>query len=384
MAGTVLRLITRLNRGGPLRQLAGLAPRLKALGWGGPVACGLAQGGEEDAAADLERRGVPVVRVARLGRRLHPARDARALREVLALIRRVRPDVLHTHMGKAGALGRVAGRIARVPVVHTLHGHHFDAGPLAGALARRAERALARWTARWVCLTPRQARDLTHVHGVAPRERVRIIPPGLDLAELAAAARPPLPRHARPRPDEVRFVWAGRFVPVKDPFALLAAVGRARQPWTLWMLGEGPLRAGFREAVARRGLGARVRAPGPVAEVAPWLAASRGLVLCSRSEGASLAALEAMGLGRAVVTTTVGGMPDVVAHEREGLWVPPGDPGRLAEALDRLAADPALAARLGAAGRERAAARHGADALAHATAALYEEVRAGGGTMPRR
>lgn len=373
MPGRVLRIVTRLNRGGPLRQLCALMPGLSALGWEGPIAVGAVAGSESDGGRDLEQAGVALLRVPTLGRSLNPARDARALKALLAIIRRVRPDVIHTHMAKAGALGRMAARISRVPCVHTLHGHHFDLDLLRGCTARWTERRLARWTARIICLTPRQARDVTHVHAVAPSQRVRVVAPGLDLDALERAARVPLPMHARPSAGEVRFVWTGRFVAVKDPHLLLAAAGRARVPWTLWMLGDGPLRASVRETIARRGLGARLRAPGAVAEVAPFVQQSAGLVLASRSEGASLSAIEAMALGRPVVTSTVGGMPDLLTHEAEGLWVAPADPLGLAQALDRLAGDAALRARLGAAGKLRAQARHGAALLAGATAAVYQE-----------
>jgi len=108
--------------------------------------------------------------------------------------------------------------------------------------------------------------------------------------------------------------------------------------------------------------------------VAPWLARADALVLCSRSEGVSLSVIEAMALGKPSVVTTVGGLADLISHEQTGLWVPPGDARALAAAMDRLAADPELAGRLGRAARAQADERFGAARLARQTAALYEEV----------
>jgi glycosyltransferase involved in cell wall biosynthesis len=165
-------------------------------------------------------------------------------------------------------------------------------------------------------------------------------------------------------------------VGVKAPLALLDAVERAHVPWRAALLGDGPLRGRVVRAVARRGLLGRVLVPGPVEDPAAWIVASRALVLTSTSEGTPLSVLEGFALGRPAVVPTVGGLPDLVVHGGNGRWVPPADASALAAALDRLAADPEEAARLGAQARRDAEA-YGADALAERTAALYADVLAG-------
>jgi glycosyltransferase involved in cell wall biosynthesis len=373
VGGRVLRIVTRLNRGGPLRQLTALVPGLAARGWAGPLLHGRTPPGEPDGSADLARAGADLACVPTLVRGLEPARDVRALRDLTGLARAARPDLVHTHLGKAGALGRLVARRLGVPAVHTFHGHHFDLPGARGRWARRAERALGWLTTRAVCLSERQRRDVVEVHRVLPARKVAVVPPGLDVEGLRARAR----RAAAPDAplDVPLFVWSGRFVGVKAPLALLAAVERARVPWRAALLGDGPLRGRVRRAAARRGLLGRVLVPGPVEDPAGWIVASRALVLTSLSEGTPLSVLEGFALGRGAVVPTVGGLPDVVAHARNGLWVPPADPAALAAALDRLAADPAEAARLGdAAARDVEA--FGADALAERTAALYDQVLA--------
>jgi glycosyltransferase involved in cell wall biosynthesis len=375
VGGTVLRIVTRLNRGGPLRQLTALVPGLRRLGWDGPVVCGQVEAHESDGSVDLEAAGAQVVRLRALGRGLDPSRDPRALKALAALVRRHRPDVVHTHMGKAGALGRLAAHLAGVPAVHTFHGHHLEAAPGVADLARWAERLLGRVTAAAIALTPRQRRDLVEVHRVLPAGKVHVVGPGMDLEAFRRRARAPrrgVP--GLPADGRLQVLWTGRFVPVKDPLRLVEAAALARAPVHVTLLGRGPLRGAVRAAVRARGLEARVSCPGSVADVAPWVQAADALVCCSRSEGAPLSVLEACALGKPVVVTTVGGVPDLVRHEGEGLWVPPGDARALARALDRLAGDPELRRRLGAAGRALADARFGAERLAASTAALYERL----------
>ena len=373
MPGTVLRIITRLNRGGPLRQLCALVPGLEAHGWHGPVIAGQVGREESDGSADLLATGADVRPLRSLQRGLDPSRDARATKRLLALLRSVRPDVVHTHMGKAGALGRVAARIAGVPCVHTVHGHHLDGGRLTSAAARWSERLLGTAAAAVIALSPRQARDLVEVHRVLRREQVHVIAPGMDLEGFRARAQVPGQGPAWDA-DEPHFLWTGRFVPVKDPLLLVDAVGRSTERYRLTLLGRGPLWEPVRAAIRTAGLEDRIECPGSVADVAPWVAAADAVVLSSRSEGMPLSIIEALALGTPVVVPTVGGLPDLVAHEQTGLWVPPGSAQALAAALDRLAADAALRRRLGRAGCAQADERFSAARLASETAALYEQV----------
>ena len=376
---TVLRIATRLNRGGPLRQLAGLVPALRRLGWSGPVVVGHVDRGESDGGSALAGADLRVLPALRRG--LSAWRDARALRAIMALAREVAPDVIHTHMGKAGALGRWAAHRLGIPCVHTLHGHHLDAPGWRGLLAVRAERMLARRCSRLVVLSERQRRDVVDVHRVAPASRVAVVGPGLDLDVVREAGRsPPCAggvESARasgwlgePIPA---FVWCGRLVEVKQPWLALEAAAAAGRPWRLVMVGQGVLDARLRALRDRLGLRDRVALVGEAAEAAPWIARARGLVLTSRSEGTPMVMLEAFALGRPVVAPTVGGIPDLLAHDEQGLWVPPGDPRSLALALDRLSGDEALCERL-AQGARLAGPRHDSAQQACRLAALYAEV----------
>lgn len=377
----VVRIVTRLNRGGPHRQLLALVPGLAAAGAVGPVLVGAPGPGEEDVAGELEALGVVVERVPGLARGLAPAADARAWRWLRRRLRALRPDVVHTHLGKAGALGRAAARAAGVPaVVHTVHGHHLDLGGGLARGTRLAERALARTTSALVALSPRQRDDLVARHRVARAERVVVIAPGLDVGALRAAADPAaaVAHRARVAPDGAPVsLWLGRFVPAKDPLGVVAAARwLPPEAGRLVMAGDGPMRAAVAREVARAGLGGRVLLPGPVADAAAWHAAADVVVLPSRSEGTPLALIEAMVLGRPVIATAVGGVPDVVDDDRTGALVPPGSAPAFGWAWARLLADAPRRARLGAAAADAAAARFGAARLVAETLALYRALLA--------
>ena len=385
----VVRVVTRLNRGGPLRQLEALVPGLLARGIGGPVLVGRPAAGEEDASDVLRAVGAEVVPIPALGRALDPAADLAAWRALRARIRAARPDVVHTHQGKAGALGRLAAKAEGVPVVvHTFHGHHLAAPGLRGRAARLAERVLARAGTAGVALSPRQLEDLTRV---LPAARLSLVPPGLDVERLQASVDALRARdlHGRLAPrGEVVLLWLGRLVPVKDPLALLEAAAFARAaagaaPFTLVLAGDGPLRART-VAAARAAAEGAVRCVGAIADPATWIAASDAVVLSSRSEGTPLALLEAGALGRPVAAPAVGGVPDVVEDGATGLLVPPRDPRALGAALARLAGDAALRERLGERARTEVPRRFSAEALVEGTAALYGRLLGAAGTESLR
>lgn len=367
----VLRIITRLNRGGPLRQLCGLVPALEGLGWAGPVLAGVVEPTEPDGTAALAATGAEIVPLPSLRRGIDPARDGRALREIVRHVRRVRPEVIHTHMGKAGAIGRAAGRLAGVPVVHTLHGHHFDAAGVFGKGIRVTERLLGRIGTMLVCLSERQRHDVVERHRVVPADRVAVIEPGFDVTAFRAGAG-----DAQPRGDDpFRAIWTGRLVDVKRPQALVDVMAAAPADIVLDVYGDGPLRDAVRHAVEAKRLGARITLHPAVDDVAPLVARADAFLLTSRSEGIPLSMLEAMVLGVPVVVPAVGGIPDVIADGETGRLAPAGDDGALAAALGALAADRAAARALGARGRAMAEARFDAGRLAAETAALYDRLR---------
>lgn len=361
--------------GGSERHLLALLPALAARGWA-PEMVVLAAPGAERFCAALRAAGIAVTTLP-AGPDANPALVVRLAR----LIRRRRPDLVHTHLIHADVHGQLAARLAGVPAVSTVHGAH----PFYGRPPFRQAAALAGHLARRTIAISHHVADLLARWRIVPAERLRVVHYGIDPGPWAAAGerREAVRRRLGVDDGVVAVGVASRLVPHKGHAELLGAVAGARRagaPLVLLVAGDGPLRGDLEHQAARLGLDGAVTFCGFIEDVAGFMAACDVVAFPTQpslSEGFGLAALEAMAAGRAVVATRVGPIPEVVADEETGLVVPPGDPTPLAEALGRLAADAALRARLGAAAAQRAATCFGLDAMVGRTCAVYAEVLGG-------
>jgi glycosyltransferase involved in cell wall biosynthesis len=358
-----LHVITRLTLGGSSESTVAQVLALGRAGYDCRLAVGVAES-EPSTLADARRRGCPVIPVAALGRRLSPSRDLAALLTLLRLVRRERPMILHTHTSKAGFTGRLAARLAGVPIViHQPHGHIFYGyyGAVGSALFVRIERLAARWADRIVTLTERGSHEHL-VRGIGRREQFVAIPSGVPTAALRAGA--PGPGRARARlgiaGGALVIAGAGRLVRVKGFDLLLAALPRVLSELTdahVVLVGDGPEREALQAQATRLGVADRVVFAGAVrsaGEVLEHLAAADVCAAPSRNEGMGRALVEAMALGLPVVGAAVGGIPDVVGSDEAGRLVPAGDAEALAAALIELGLDAPLRRRLGDAARSRA------------------------------
>ncbi|GIW71922.1 MAG: glycosyl transferase [Planctomycetota bacterium] len=381
----VLRVIARLNVGGPARHVVALAAGLRSRGFQTVLAVGRLGPHEADMSDLAARAGVPLVQVPGLGRAVRPWDDLRALAALWQLCRRWRPHLVHTHTAKAGALGRMAAVLAGVPRrVHTFHGHVLRGyfGAMASEAIRAAERLLAQCSDAVVVLSPAQRRELVGELRVVPRRRARVIPLGLELApyRAAAAERAALRAALGLAPSTALIGWFGRLVPIKrGELALqaLALLVRGGVDAVLAVAGEGPERPRLERLACSLGLGPRVRWLGVRRPLAPWYGALDALLVTSRNEGTPLVVIEALAAGLPVVATAVGGLPDLAALAPGAVTlVPPERAGALAQALARLLADPHARAHAAATGP--AAAEHFAlERLLERTARLYRELLAG-------
>ena len=334
--------------------------------------------------------GLATVRIPELGRTVDVLSDIRALARVAAAVFRFRPDVVHTHTAKAGALGRIAAlvynatrsRRRRAIVVHTFHGNVLSGyfSPFASWSIGSAERMLARITDPLVTISPSQRRDITSHFRIAPEERTVIIPLGLDLAALFDIDRgsPNLRAELGIPADGVVVGYVGRLVPIKDVGTLLeafaAAAGVCPRLW-LVIAGDGPQRQGLESSARRLGVSARVRFVGWREDIAALHATFDILALSSLNEGTPVAVIEAMAAARVVVATAVGGVADVVEHDRTGVLVPVENAQAMATAIVDLARDEGRRMALGAAGRA-AAHRFSAERLTRDIDRLYRDTLA--------
>jgi len=373
---SVMHVITRLTLGGSSENTVSTIEALSRRGYDST----LVLGPESEAATveDARRRGCRIVEVAPLGREVHPARDVAAVMALTTLFRRARPTIVHTHTSKAGFVGRLAARLARVPVViHQPHGHIFYGywGRGRVALFVALERLAARWTDTLVALTPREVEE--HVdRGIGRAAQWAVVPSGVPTARLRAAAPTRAAARARLGLPADAFVIAGvgRLVPIKGFDLLVDALPAiaARVPSARALLiGDGEERAALEARAAALGVGERLSITGAVTDVEGVLAAADVLAAPSRNEGMGRVLVEAMAIGLPVVGTTVGGIPDVIIDGECGRLVAPDDAAALAAALAELGSDAALRAKLGAAAAPRAEA-FSTDVAAAAMGAIYD------------
>jgi glycosyltransferase involved in cell wall biosynthesis len=381
----VLRVIARLNMGGPALHVAYLTAGLEPRGYETTLVAGTLARGEESMAFVAEGLGVPVVTINQLHREISPLRDAVAVLRLARLIRARRPHILHTHTAKAGAIGRLAAVLAgpaRPPIiVHTFHGHVLRGyfGPVRAAGFRLLERWLARRATALVAVSPQVRDDLVSL-GVAPAESFVIVRLGIALEErvsLDAAGRERMRALLGIAPQRFVVGWIGRMTGVKRTDDILLALRGLRERGVdacLLMVGDGPDRDQTERRAKELGVVRECFFLGYQDDVTAFLAAFDAFVLPSGNEGTPVSAIEALGAGRPVVATRVGGVPDVVRDGVDGYLVEAGDVAGLAEALARLAADPELRDRMGAAGRERVLPRYAVERLIDDVDRLYRSL----------
>jgi glycosyltransferase involved in cell wall biosynthesis len=379
----VLRVIARLNVGGPALHVTYLARGLAARGYETTLVAGDVGRGEESMAFVAEEAGVEVVPLRGLSRELSPVHDAVAAWRLARIIRRLRPDVVHTHTAKAGAVGRAAAVLAgprRPVVVHTFHGHVLRGyfGEVGTRVFRAIETILARATDRLIAVSP-EVRDELVALGVGPKEKFSVVRLGIELeprVSFAGDAAEVRRRHGI-APEKFVVGWFGRMTSVKRTDDLLTTLAGVRERGIdalLVFVGDGDDRERLEQRAHDLGLARSCLFLGYQEDVAPWYAVCDAVILTSASEGTPVTIIEALAAGRAVVATRVGGVPDVVDEGETGFMVRPGDTHALAERLEILARNPERRAAMGAAGRERVLRRYAVDRLVDDIDALYREL----------
>ncbi len=369
----VLQVITKGEIGGAQSHVRTLCTVLQSRGLHVEVAIGGTR--PEPLAIDLQALGLPVHRIAALGNRLHPLPLWRATRDLLRLVRERRPDLLHAHSAMAGVAARIAGALAGVPVVYTVHGFAFKPGqpPLRRAVAWATECLLAPLTRRLVCVSAHEqalARALP-----LPRRRISVIVNGVEDVPDTAPGIP----ESTGRTVPLSAVMVARMAPPKRPDLLLQALARLRdvrgEELPASFLGSGPDLAAHRALAERLNLHT-VRFEGDVADVPAHLARHAIFVLMSDHEGLPISLIEAMRAGMAIVASDLPGVRELLPDADCARHVPP-EAGALADTLRQLIESPPTRARLGAAARQRYERHYTAERMGDAVQALYADALRG-------
>ncbi len=387
----VARVITRLNIGGPSIQAVRLTTALEPYGFRTVLFHGRLGSGEGDMSyllpAGADARYVPA-----LCRQLSPMDDLVALIRLYREFRRVRPRIVHTHMAKAGMLGRLAAtaynltsrRADRAQIVHTYHGHVLD-GYFSAAATQffiALERVLARLSDRIIAISPAIRTELLQKYRIGHERQYRVVPLGFDLSPFGAvndATRVAARRALNIAAGVPVICTVGRLTAIKQPRLFLDVVRLVSEqhPGVIALVaGDGELRSDVDAYAAELGIAPRLRMLGWRKDLATIYAATDVFLLTSRNEGTPVALIEAMASGTPGVSTDVGGVTDVIGGPDAGRTAPFGDAAGLAAAINALLADPALRRRMGARARDRVLDRYDISRLVADIAALYGELAA--------
>ena len=386
----VMRVITRLNIGGPSIQ----ATRLAALdrdGFSTTLIHGRLGEGEGDMSY-LIAPGSRAIFVGTLCRPLSPLDDLRTYFRLLGEMRRARPQIVHTHMAKAGLLGRLAaatynltrGSAPRAKVIHTYHGHVLEGyfSPLMTKVFIGFERTLARVSDAIIAISPAIEAQLRDHFRIGRAGQYRVVPLGFDLSPFAGVtdADRSRAREELDLPVEAEVVCTvGRLTAIKQHRLFLETIARVAEsrPGVLALIaGDGELRAEL-EAYARElGIAARIRFLGWRRDLATIYGASDVFLLTSRNEGTPVALIEAMASGIPGVSTDVGGVKDVIISDDVGARVGEHTAAALAAPIVRYLADSNLRRESGEGARAAVVHRYSLERLVGDIRTLYRDLLA--------
>jgi glycosyltransferase involved in cell wall biosynthesis len=379
----ITRIIARLNVGGPAVHVINLTATLDPARFENHLIVGRPGPDEGDMGYLAAQKGITPLVIPELGREISPVRDLQTVLRLARTLRRQRPHIVETHTAKAGTVGRLAARLAGVPVIiHVFHGHVFHSyfGPVKTCLFINIERALARFTDCIITISPAQRDDIAQAYSIAPPEKVFVIPLGLDLQPFAMA-RQTYSGHFRAAfevPADAPLVgFVGRLTPVKNPSLFVETAYRVAQhtPQARFVfVGDGELRSSLERQVTALGMQQQVIFAGWQDDMPAVYADLDMLALTSLNEGTPVTLIEALASAIPVVATAVGGVPDVVIDQQTGLLAPSGDAGALEQAIVGLLCAPEHARTLALAGQQDVLARFGLARLINDMESLYRSL----------
>lgn len=323
----VLRILSRMNVGGPSRHVVNLTSGLSQIGYHTRLAVGLPESAEGSMLSLAEKMQIRPDIIACFDRPVSAWRDSIAFGEIVRHIRNFRPHIVHTHTTKAGILGRIAAVMCRVPVIfHTFHGHVFT-GYFSEKTSRAIiclERLLAKFTDSLITLTPGIKADIFQRLRLTESGKIEVIPLGLDLAKNLGTQRKSSGWRKELGLDEGVFLAGivARLVPVKNHKMLIEAISvicKKMSNLHLAVVGGGELEAQLKNQVEMLGLKGRVHFCGIVRDIEAVYADLDLLVLSSKNEGTPVVVIEALASGCPVAATRVGGIEEVLDSGRLGM-----------------------------------------------------------------
>lgn len=343
----ILRIIARLNVGGPAQHVLWLTQHFSAPKslFSTTLVTGRVAPGEQSMDYFAQELHVQPLFLNSLSRRVHFLSDIFAFFSLFKICLQTKPHIIHTHTAKAGALGRLCalfyrflapflGGPPKIRIYHTFHGHVFSGyfSPFKTRLILHIERMLAKTCHEILVLSPEQHHDITQIYRICPPRKARIIPLGIDLQRLDRPEETP-PQKSVYSPEYI--AWVGRVTAIKDPFLLLEIAKEAKRQqknWFFWVIGGGDLEKEVRQKIQEEQLPVEMK--GFQSNIGYWLKSAQAVILTSHNEGTPLSLIEALYLNKKIVASAVGGVPGLL-EEGRGLLLFERDPNAFVQALEQ-------------------------------------------------
>lgn len=389
----IIRILNRLAVGGPLLNASYLtkymAPEFETL-----LVVGEKESHEKDASFVTDALGIQPVFIPEMGRSIDPRKDFIAYKKMKKLIADFKPDIVHSHSAKPGAIGRMAAKAMHVPaIVHTYHGHVFHSyfHPLKTKLFINIERKLGKKTDAIVAISQQQKKELAEDFKIAPADKFRVIPLGLDLDKFQIdrdTKRTAFRSAFGIGDEEVVLTITGRLVPIKNHVLFLEGIKHllqtSQQKIRAFIVGDGETRASLEAQARELNIGFTTEKhtlhDQPLiftswrSDIDHINAGSDIVVLTSFNEGTPVSLIEAQSAGKPVVSTRVGGIEDVVKENETGLLSDINDTAMFCQNLLRMTEDKELRNRFGQAGEHYVTTRYSYRRLVADMAELYHEL----------
>lgn len=379
----IVRIISRLNVGGPAIHTILLSEELNKGGYRDILVCGRVSESEGDMGYFARERNVDPLVIPELKRDISLADDLKAFCKIYSIIKREKPDIVHTHAAKAGTLGRLAALLCGVPVkMHTFHGHIFDGyfSPFKAKVFLAIERFLALFTDRVITVSEAVRHEIADKLKVAHPSKCVIVPLGLELGKFFDCEK----ERGKFR-NELGLSGAtllvgivGRLVPIKNHEMFLNAAKKILEmkpspDIRFIVVGDGELKGHLESYAARLGLGSHVIFTGWRKDLAGVYADLDIVALTSLNEGTPVSLIEAMASGRPVISTKVGGVQDLVTEGLNGYLVPSQDTSVFVQRLSMLMTDGPKRRQFGLCGREKVGHKFSKERLVRDMKSLYAE-----------
>ena len=365
----ILRIINRFNLGGPTYN-AGLLTKYLSDEYETLLVGGKHEESEGSSMHIIEQLGLEPVIIPEMQRSINPKKDGIAYNKIQKIIQDFKPDIVHTHASKAGALGRRAAFNAKIPqIYHTFHGHVFHSyfGNLKTNLYKNIERRLAKKSTNIIAISELQKKELSEIHRICPAEKIKVIPLGFDLTPFytnTEVKRKEFRSKWKIKDNEVAIGIVGRIVPIKDHVFFIHAIEKIIKKTSkkirVFIVGDGEEKGNIQALIHTKKLSYSTNKTPALFQFTSWIknvdevnAGMDIICLTSKNEGTPVSLIEAQASGNPVVSTNVGGIENVISSNETGYLSEIGDIDQFSNNLLKLVENDDIRVNMSKIGRKK-------------------------------